>query len=180
MGQALANWILKILGWKIEGIFPPPDKKFMLIVAPHTSNWDFPLGILVRKARNAKVMFMAKNSLFRWPHGFIFRWLGGYPVDRTGNKNYVQNVAGIFKRHETFAVIIAPEGTRQKVNKFKTGFYFIAKEANIPIQMCKFDYSIKTATFDKPFYPTDVDTDMEIIMRYYKGIDGKNKELGID
>jgi 1-acyl-sn-glycerol-3-phosphate acyltransferase len=179
--QKISNWILKCLGWKILGEFPPKIDKYVIAVAPHTSNWDFPLGILVRTARKASVVFIGKHTLFLFPYGFIFRWLGGYPVDRTKSTNYVDSVVKIFDSKEKFAIVISPEGTRKKVMHFKTGFYYIAKKANIPLILCKFDYVAKEVVFSDPIFTTDdFEGDMEQIYAYFRGVKGKNPSLGID
>lgn len=176
----ISAWILKIFGWKILGQFPAACKKYVIAVAPHTSNWDFPLGLLVRSARKAKVVFIAKHTLFQFPYGFLFRWLGGYPVDRRKSNNFVESVVNIFNSKDEFAIVMAPEGTRKKVEKFKSGFYHIAKNAGIPIVLCKFDWGRKEVAFDEPFYTTDdEEKDFVKIYSYFKGVKGKNPELGM-
>lgn len=177
----ISAWLLQFFGWKITGNFPPAANKYIITVAPHTSNWDFPLGLLVRSARRASVVFIAKHTLFRFPFGFIFRTLGGYPVDRNKSHNFVGAVVKIFNSKEKFAIVISPEGTRKKVDEFKTGFYFIAKNANIPLILCKFDWKNKEVAFSEPFYTTkDFAKDMCNIYAYYKGVKGKNPTLGMN
>ena len=173
---------LKILGWKIVGGFP--DKpKYIIIVAPHTSNWDFLTGVFVRaivpEIKAAK--YLGKKSLFKPPLGWLFKAMGGYPVDRTKSKNQVDAVVDIFDKHEEFVIAMAPEGTRSKVEKLKSGFYYIALKANIPIVMVAFDYGKKQVVVNQPeFYPTgDFESDIEQILSFYRGIKGKNPELGI-
>lgn len=112
-------------------IDPIPDK-FVIAVIPHTSSWDFPLGLLVRSVMDIDVKYLGKDSLFKGPFGGLFRWLGGYPVDRSKNNNFVDTVIDIFKREEKFSTAIAPEGTRKKVDQLKTGFYYIAKGRVFP------------------------------------------------
>ena len=182
MFRALAKFIFfKIIRWEIEGSFDPQIKKYVIIVGPHTSNWDFLIGILARsifQIDDAK--FLGKKALFKWPYGFIFRALGGHPVDRTKNNNLVDAVVDIFNSKERFAVALAPEGTRSKVTSLKTGFYHIAVKANIPIYKVGFDYTRKTAVIDAAFYPAgDLDKDMVSIISFYKKIKGKNPKLGI-
>lgn len=177
----LSKWILKLFGWKIEGSYPPASEvpKAVVIVIPHTSNWDFPLGLLVRSAIGADIKFVGKSSLFKPPFGWLFRALGGYPVDRSKSTNYVQMMVDIFKREKNFHVVIAPEGTRSKVDRLRTGFYYIAKGAGIPIIMCRFDYDRKVVEFRQPYYPTgDFDKDFEVINGYFRNIKGKNPEQG--
>lgn len=179
MFSLISKGILKILGWKIQGDFPREDcPKNILAVVPHTSNWDFPLGILVRSAIKSDTKFLAKHSLFRPPYGWIFRSLGGYPVDRTRNNNLVESVKNIFDSKEKFSITIAPEGTRKKVSRLRTGFYHMAKAANVPIILCQFNWEAKIVYFAEPFYPTEhQEADMEYIKSFFKGIKGKNPEL---
>ncbi len=177
MLSAISKWILRRFGWKIEGHYPYELKKFVLIVIPHTSNWDFPLGVLVRSALRAKINYVGKDSLFRPPFGWFFRWLGGYPVNRSKSSHFVDSVVEIFKKEERFALTIAPEGTRKKVEKLKTGFYYIALGAQVPIVMVKFDWSNKIVGIREPYYPTrNFDADMEIIKNFYGGVKGKNPQ----
>jgi 1-acyl-sn-glycerol-3-phosphate acyltransferase len=181
MFSPISSFILKLLGWNLDIQFDLKDvpKKFVIIVIPHTSNWDFPLGLLVRSAMNLDIKYAGKNSLFVWPIGAVFRWLGGYPVDRSRRTHFVDSVVDIFNEKEEFAIAIAPEGTRKKVEQLKTGFYFIAKKAGIPILLCSFDYSKKTVSVSEPFFPTDdMDADFAFILDFYKGVVGKVPEYG--
>lgn len=181
MFSAISKWILKVWGWRIEGRYPHELKKFVIIVIPHTSNWDFPLGVLVRSALQAKIGYVGKASLFKPPHGWLFRWLGGYPVDRTKRTNFVDAVVDVFNEQENFAMTIAPEGTRKKVEKPKTGFYYIALGTKVPIVMVKFDWGNKVVGINDPFYPTgDIDADMKVIKAYFHGVKGKNPEFSFE
>jgi 1-acyl-sn-glycerol-3-phosphate acyltransferase len=174
MPQPFSKWILQQLGWRI--IHPDPmPRQYIVAVVPHTSNWDFPLGLLVRSAMGEDIKFIGKSSLFRWPFGGLFRWLGGYPVDRSRRTNFTEAVAEIFQREPDFRIAIAPEGTRSKVDKLKTGFYYIAKEAGVPLILCAFDYGKKEVRFGEPFYPTDdAEADFAFIHDYWKGVRGRN------
>jgi len=175
MFSKLAKWILKKLGWKITGNYPQGYRKSICIVAPHTSNWDFPLGILVRSAIEVKTGFIAKHTLFTWPFGYLFKALGGYPVDRSKKSNFVDGIVDLFEKNETMHIALAPEGTRKKVDKFKTGFYFIALNAHIPVFLVRFDYEHRQVSFSDPFIPTgDLQKDMDYIYTYYSGVKGKN------
>jgi len=182
MFRPLYLLIFKILGWKIEGEFPTQVKKYIVAVAPHTSNWDFPLGVMTRSILQMKhTYFLGKDSLFKPPFGWFFRWLGGYPVDRSKNHDMVQQVIKIFNQHENFIIGVAPEGTRKKVEKLRTGFYFIAKGAGIPIIPVGFDFSKKRVVISKPFYPSEnQEADFESLKAFYRTMKGKNPELGID
>lgn len=178
MSRFLYRFFFKLAGWKIEGAMPP-DKKFLIIVAPHTSNWDFMIGLCARSILKFDAKYLGKKELFRFPFGALFRWLGGVPVDRSRNVNMVDAVAELFNRHEKLIVAIAPEGTRKYVPQWKTGFYFIALKAKIPIVMSAFDYPKKTIFISSPFHPTgDLAADMKIIFGFYGDKHGKfPKEL---
>lgn len=177
----ISTRILDLLGWKITGHYPGEIKKFIIIVMPHTSNWDFPLGILLRSRFKADIKFLGKKELFRPPLGGLFRWLGGYPVDRSRKGRLVDEVADIFSREETFALTIAPEGTRRKVDKLKTGFYYIALKAGVPIVMIQFDYRRREVLIREPFYPTgNKEADFAVILDFFKSASGKHPERGID
>ena len=152
MYSAFCSFMLRLLGWKITGDYPYHIKKFIIVVIPHTSNWDFPLGLLIRGSLKQNITFFAKSSLFRFPFAGLFRWLGGVPVDRSKSTNFVDAVVELYKAAETMKTVISPEGTRSKVETLKSGFYYIAKGAKIPIILCKFDYENREVYFAKPFY----------------------------
>ena len=174
MLSALSSFILRLFGWKVTGRYPHEIKKLVVIVISHTSNWDFPLGPLAREVVNAKIKFVGKASLFRPPLGFFLRWMGGIPVDRSKSNNFVDAIVQTFQQYEELAIALAPEGTRKKVEKLKTGFYYIAYNAGIPILLVKFDYSKKEINFGEVFWPTgDIEADMAYIKKYYTGVKGK-------
>ncbi len=174
MFAILARIIFKIIGWKITGNYDNTIDKKIIIVAPHTSNWDFPLGLLARAIIKDKIQFVGKSSLFKPLFGWFMRWMGGIPVDRSKSTNFVSSVAEEYKKRDKMTIVIAPEGTRRKVEKFKTGFYYIAKLAEVPIIMVKFDYKKKEINFADPFWPTEnAETDLDFIQNYYKGVKGK-------
>jgi 1-acyl-sn-glycerol-3-phosphate acyltransferase len=180
MFRPLYRIIFWITGWRIEGTFPNL-KKYIAAVAPHTSNWDFVIGIMARSLLHLeKAKFLGKDSLFKPPFGWFFRWLGGYPVDRSKKSDMTKQVAGYFHSHDEFILAMAPEGTRKKVEKLRTGFYFIAKKANVPIVPCGFDFEKKKVIIGQPMYPTsNIDQDFALLMDFYRGIKGKNPEFGI-
>ena len=179
MYSAFCSFMLRITGWKITGDFPYHIKKYIIVVIPHTSNWDFPLGLLIRGFLKQNISFFAKKSLFRFPFGGLFRWLGGIPVDRSKHTNFVDAVVSLYNNHDELHTVIAPEGTRSKVKTLKTGFYYIAKGAKIPIILCKFDYGKKEVHFAEPFYTTDnKEADFQFIRDHFKHVKGKNPELG--
>lgn len=182
MFRPLYILIFKILGWKIEGKFPVGIPKYIVAVAPHTSNWDFPLGVMARSILRMKnTHFLGKHTLFKPPFGWFFRWLGGHPVDRSSNHDVVHQVIDILNRHENFIIALAPEGTRKKVTKLRSGFYHIAKGAHIPIIPVGFDFSRKRIVIGEPFNPTDnQDEDFKTLLAFYREMRGKNPELGLD
>ena len=167
----------KLLGWKISGYFDPNIKKSVVIVLPHTSWHDFYVGAFTRRIIKTSINFVAKKELFRFPFGWYFKWMGGAPIDRSKNKNTVTEIVEIFNSREEFRLAIAPEGTRKKVETWKTGFYYIAVEAKVPIICVAFDYKTKTVKIGKPFYPTgNYDADFTELKDFYKGVVGKIPE----
>ena len=182
MSSWLAKWFIKIWGWKQEGFFPPQEvKKYVLIAAPHTSWQDFFIGIFSKLANQAPIYFLGKASLFKFPLGVVLKWFGGLPVNRLAASNKVDAIAKMFNDKEHFAICIAPEGTRKKVDHFRTGFYYIAKKANVPIVMCSLDYKHKIIGFSQPYYlGNDQEKDFEYIWNHFKGVNGKNPSLSIN
>lgn len=171
----------KIMKWKLVGEFPTDIKKFIIIGAPHTSYLDFLLGVLVRSITDEKINFIGKASLFKPPFGFIFKALGGTPVDRTKSNNLVDAIVQVFDDNDEFRLALSPEGTRKKVDKWKTGFYFIAKGANVPIVLFTFDFGKKQVKLSKPFYPTDnQEKDFEYFYEFYKNVKGKYPDKGFN
>ncbi|MBS9774641.1 MAG: 1-acyl-sn-glycerol-3-phosphate acyltransferase [Tenacibaculum sp.] len=168
----------KILGWKIVGNFPKDVKKYVIIGVPHTSWKDFPLALFVRSILKTEINFVAKKSLFKPPFGFIFKWLGGMPVDRSKSTNLVSAIVDMFKEKEVFHLAISPEGTRKSVEKWKTGFYYIAKGANVPIVVFGYDYSKKQIILSKPFYTTDdIKSDFTKLLDFCKNFKGEKPGL---
>ena len=167
---------MRIVGMKIVRPYPLPDKCVVAVV-PHTSNWDFPIGLCVRALMDEKIHFVGKDSLFRWPLGPILTRLGGVPVDRSKNNNFVQAVADIFRRRKQFRLSLAPEGTRSRVDTLKSGFYYIAIEAEVPIVLCAFDWGKGEVRFDQPFTPTDdKEADFEYFYDFFDGAVGFKPE----
>ncbi len=168
----------KILGWKISGFTNFNSiKKAVIIVAPHTHWLDFPIGLLLRSVLGIKTNYVGKKGLFKWPYGWFFRALGGAPVERKSNENQVDAIARLFSEKEEFKMAMAPEGTRKKVEEWRTGFYYIAKTAKVPIIMFTLDFKNKRNHFSEPFYPTNnKDADFKFIKNFYKGVLGKIPE----
>jgi hypothetical protein len=179
------RWLFKFLftsaGWKITGGFPPALKKFIVAVGPHTSNWDFVVGIAARsilKMKNTK--FLGKSQLFLPPYGWIFRAIGGYPVERSSRHDMVNQVANLFHAHNHFILAITPEGTRKKVEKLRTGFYYIAKAAHVPIIPVGFDFKKKEVIVGAPLHPgEDITEDFQRLYDFYGKINAKNPELSV-
>jgi len=168
----------KILGWKLVGKFPKDIQKYVLIGVPHTSKMDFIIGILVKYMTGEKINFIGKDSLFKGPFGFIFRALGGKPVDRTKNNNLVDAIIATFNVNKEFRLALSPEGTRKKVANWKTGFYYIAKGANVPLILFTFDFGKKQVALSTPYYLTDnMENDFTYFKEYFKDVKGKYPEL---
>jgi 1-acyl-sn-glycerol-3-phosphate acyltransferase len=162
--------IFKIFKWKILGEFSKVPK-YIIAVAPHTSFYDFFIGILVRNIINEKINFIGKKELFGPLTGWFFRTLGGVPVDRNSKNNTVDSIVKIFNKRKKFILAIAPEGTRENVKKWKTGFYYIALKAKIPIMPVVFDYNNKNVVVHSLFYPSgNIEEDFKKLYKKFKGI----------
>ncbi|NJN26778.1 MAG: acyltransferase [Cyclobacteriaceae bacterium] len=146
--------IWKMIGWEAIGDVPRALDKYIVIVVPHTSNWDFIIGVLARGVVGFDSKFLGKHSLFKPSFGWVFRKLGGYPVDRTKKGKLVDQVVALYRNHSRFVVSLAPEGTRKSVSEWKTGFYFIALKAGIPIVPVKMDRIHKKVVFYAPYWPS--------------------------
>ena len=180
MKKQIYKWIFfNLMGWKIVGNIDASVKKCVMMVMPHTSAHDFYLGIFTRGITGLEMNFVGKKELFRFPFGAYFRYMGGEPLDRSGGLNKVDSIAAIFKRREVFRLAVAPEGTRNKVTELKTGFYFIAMKANVPIIPVAFDFGKKEVNLGRPLFPSgNIDADMQILKQHYIGVKGKIPEKG--
>ena len=174
--RAASLAFLKLKGWTIDGSLPPGQSKFVLIAAPHTSNWDLPYTLMVAFALRLTPYWMGKKSIFRAPFGGVMRWLGGISVNREQSTNLVAASAKAIREADgPLQLIVPPEGTRSKTRQWKTGFYWIAHEAGVPIVMAYMDYPRKLSGLGPVFKPTgDVDADMAQIKAYYAQYKGKN------
>lgn len=162
------RFIFKVFGWRIIGDVPRMLKKYVIIAAPHTTNWDFIIGLMTRFSLGFKSKFLGKKSLFKKPFGWFFKWLGGVPVDRSQRENLVDQVIKLFNDREEFVLALAPEGSRKNPGVWKTGFYFIAKGANVPIVRVKIDIAHKSVEFFEPFWPTGtIEVDLPVIKGVY-------------
>lgn len=172
----LAKFIYhKILGWKVTGFNDFESvKKAVIIAVPHTSWHDFYVGVLLRSVIGIETNYVGKKGLFKFPFGWFFRWLGGAPVERKSNENQVEAIARLFEEKEVFRMTMAPEGTRKKVEEWRTGFYYIAKAAKVPILMFTLDFENKQNKFSAPFYPTDdKEADFKFMHKFFEGVKGK-------
>lgn len=169
------SWLwLKIAGWRLVRGELPSEHRFVLIAAPHTSNWDLPIMLYAALLFRVKLYWMGKDAIFRPPFGGIARWLGGIPIDRSKANNLVAQSVELFRGRPSLVLVVPPEGTRQKVRHWKTGFYYIALGAGVPIVMGFLDYKRKLAGFGPSLTPTgDIAADMLKIRAFYSGITGK-------
>ncbi|MCL1056402.1 lysophospholipid acyltransferase family protein [Shewanella gelidimarina] len=177
MFQSFFKFLLKASGWKIVGALPT-HHQYLAIVGPHTSNWDFVIGLVARGAMGAKVNFLGKHQLFIPPWGWFFRAMGGVPVDRRKNNNLVDAVVEIFNSNANFSLALAPEGTRSPVTRWKTGFYHIASKAQVPIVTVGLDFGSKTVVIPEGKDTTDdIQQDMDNIIAFYRSIKGRHPKV---
>ena len=171
----------KLEGWKAINDFPNHLKKGVVIVGPHTTWKDFTIGIAFRSILHIKHgKYLGKAELFKGPFGFLFRWLGGTPVDRFSKQGVVDQVVEKFNKADRLFIALSPEGTRKKVDKLRTGFYYIAKKANVPIIMVGLDYSKKELSVSEPFYTTDDEAaDFKKIIEFFAPLKGYYPEKGM-
>jgi 1-acyl-sn-glycerol-3-phosphate acyltransferase len=176
--NSLMRWsslgLLRLMGWRIHG-HKPDLAKYVIIAAPHTSNWDFPVTLMCCFAMRLRVHWVGKASLFPWPLAWLMRWLGGIPVDRSRHNDFVQTTIDAFNQSESLVVVVPPEGTRGKVTRWKTGFYYIAQGAKVPVALAFLDFKRKIGGIGKIFELSgNIEPDMREIRQFYKGISGKN------
>jgi 1-acyl-sn-glycerol-3-phosphate acyltransferase len=177
MLRPLARAFLWATGWRADGT-PPYEKRFVLIAAPHTSNWDLAYLLALAKVYGVRVSWMGKHTLFRPPMGWLMRRVGGIPVVRERSGNRVALLAELFAQHEELALTVPAEGTRGYAPYWKSGFYHIAREAGVPIVPGYLDYSKKRGGFGPPLHPTgDVSTDMAELRDFYADKIGRYPEL---
>lgn len=175
--RALGRLLLRLSGWHIEGTLPDVPK-VVISVAPHTSNWDFVIGVLTLWALDVKISFLGKHTLFRGWFGRWMRSIGGIPVDRSQAHGVVGETVAAFNQVERMVLAIAPEGTRQLDKGFKTGFLHIARSAGAPVLLACFDYSRRVVAFGPLFAPSgDVENDLKQILDFYRPIRGKYRKV---
>lgn len=179
MFKLLFTLYFKLAGWRLAGE-PPKLKKYVAIVAPHTSGWDLVYGLGAKFIWNIKAKFFGKQELFFFPLGNILRSMGGIPVDRFSKHDVVQQAVDKFNSHDEFILAMAPEGTREYAPVWRKGFYYIALNAKVPIVMYYIDFGNKIVGVGPTFYPTgNYATDVEDIMDFYRHIKGKHPEKGV-
>jgi 1-acyl-sn-glycerol-3-phosphate acyltransferase len=165
----VAKMLLKVMGWRVTHPMPEGIKKAVIIMAPHTSNWDFVFGRLGFASHSISPRILIKKESFFFPLGILLRWLGAVPVDRGFSTGTVKKITQLMEEAESFYLLITPEGTRKLVRNWKKGFYFIARHANVPIIMGFLDYRTKTGGLGSVLYPTgDYEADMKVIEAFYQ------------
>ena len=168
--RTAARLILRLVGWRFEGELPN-FRKAIVIVAPHTSNWDFLLGVVAMFALGARFSWLGKRIVFLQPLGLVMRWLGGIPVDRSAPAGVVEQIVDEIRMSEKTLLALSPEGTRSPVQRWRTGFWRIAHGANIPIVPIFFDFGRRVIGITPPFHPTDdIDSDLTTLHKRYDGI----------
>jgi 1-acyl-sn-glycerol-3-phosphate acyltransferase len=173
VARALGHLWLRAFGWRVEGALPP-DRKVVVIAAPHTTNWDMPFMLAVAFVLGVKPSWLGKRELFRGPLGPFFRWLGGVAVDRSRSTNLVQAVVDRVAAAHRLFLVVPPSGTRKKAAHWKSGFYHIARRAGVPIVCSFLDYERRVGGIGLVFHPTgDVVADMDRIRAFYAPIRGK-------
>ncbi len=170
-----------LAGWRIQDERPSALPRYIVVVAPHTSNWDFFVGLCVRRlAHMGDVRYLAKRSLFKPPLGWFFRAMGGYPVDRSKHSNMVDAVVALFNNGEVSKIAITPEGTRSYQPNWKTGFHHMATKAGVPVILATFDYPNKRVVLGDVFPLTaDPDADIERMKDWFRQFKGRNPEWGV-
>ncbi len=176
--HAFSVWFFKRNGWKIVGSLPPGSEKCVVVAAPHTSNWDLPYGLMLSFALDFNACWLGKVQLFKAPFGRLMMWFGGIPVQRDQTNKLVSGSASAIREASgSLQLIVAPEGTRSKTHTWKTGFYYIALEARVPLVLAFLDYEKKIGGIGPMFRPSgDIEADMLIIRAFYAPIKGKNAD----
>ena len=171
--RAVGRAVLSLLGWRVEGEIPNLPK-FVIAVAPHTSNWDFVVGAATMFALDLRLAFIGKHTLFRGPLGAVMRWMGGLPVDRSSPHGVVEESVQAFARSERRILVIAPEGTRKRVAQFKSGFLHIARGAGVPVVLAALDYQARCVRLGPAFAPgEDIEQERRRTEAFFAPIRGK-------
>lgn len=174
----MARAFLSLTGWTVRNDVPPSVQKCVIVAAPHTSNWDFPYTLAVARMLDMKFYWVGKHTLFKGPLGPIMRALGGIPVDRRKSQNFVQQIAQAMQAADAMAVAMAPEGTRSKTEFWKSGFYYIAREAGVPVVLGFLDFRAKVGGLGPIIDPERSKREvMDDIRAFYDGIEGQRHHL---
>ena len=174
--QIISKLILKLIGWKTVGQVPKV-KKFVMVGYPHTSNWDALIGLLIFTSMGLRLHWLAKQSLFKGPLGWLLKFSGAIPVNRSQSQNFIEYSKQLFGSHDQLILTLSPEGTRNKTDYWRTGFYYMALNAGVPIVLARLDYSTKQGGFGPVIWPSgEIEKDLEIIRRFYQGTKGKFPE----
>jgi len=174
--RALFRGLLRISGWRFEGHFPDCTQA-VIVAAPHTSNWDFVIGMSGVFALGIRVSWMGKHTLFAGPQGALARWLGGIPINRAAAHGVVEQMATVFAENAQLLLVVTPEGTRSKVTHWKSGFWHIARHAGVPILLGALDYRRKRLVFGPLIEPgDDLAEDMARIQTHYRGMTPRHPE----
>lgn len=173
MFQRFCSWLLAKLGWQFKGQIHA-EQSCIIIVGPHTSNWDFIIGVIARGALNMPIHFLGKHQLFIPPWGWFFKAMGGSPVDRRKSNNLVDAAVRLFQQNPHYKLALAPEGTRSPVKRWKSGFYHIALKAKVDIVPVGLDFKHKTIVIAPALTPSgEIESDMNQLMDFFRGITGK-------
>ena len=181
MKRLFGKTMIKLMGWNIHPDLPPEIKKCVLVMAPHTSNWDFFIGCMAFWGiYQVDIRMLIKKDLFFPPLGWLLKWMGGIPVDRKNKTNLTQVISKMYAQKDELTIIFTPEGTRSYNPRWKKGFYYIAQEANVPILLGFLDYPSKSGGVFKLFEPTgNVEQDIAAIKALFKQYKGKYPEQGV-
>lgn len=175
--KALSKLFYKITGWTAGNYLPDDVKKCVMVAAPHTTNWDFPYTLAYFFIKEVKIRYVIKKEWMDGPVGWLFRTTGGIGIDRASSSNFVDTQAELLKQADEMILILSPEGTRKTTGKWKTGFYYTALQANVPVALAYLDYKRKLASIDYVFHPTgDYIKDMEQVKEFYKSVTPKYPE----
>lgn len=176
VAEWLGRSVLRLMGWRIEGAMPPIDK-FVAIGAHHTSNWDFVIFIALKFVLRLNARWFGKHAIFRWPFGGLMRSWGGIAIQRHLSLNMVEQAIQSFREHRQFILVLSPEGTRKKVDRWKTGFYHIAVGAGVPIVPGALDFANRRVVIGPPFQPTgNMQADMRELMAFFRPYQPKKPE----
>ena len=178
ISQWIGRAVLKSMGWKVAGSIPN-EKRILIVAAPHTSNWDFVIGMGALLGLNAKIRWIGKHTLFKPGFSWFFRWLGGIPVNRKNPASLIEDVSNMIKKDRGLMIGVAPEGTRKKINRWKTGFLRSAKTTQSKILFISIDAPSKTIKIASTlFTPTeDKENDLEFVKSYFRNFKGINPDL---